>query len=657
MSVVLLSLVKQRLTATVEEIFVLFERTIAEYEEELSRSKQENERHRKLLDAVLQPQLQIHRADIQQLVVVKVEVPPEQQEWSSSLDQEDPEPLPHIKEEQAELWSSQEGEQLQGLEEVDITKSTFTPVPVKSEKETEDSADWKETREPGSNSQRNKQDPISDSRRSAGAKTFGCSVCKKAFTQRGHLKEHMIVHTGEKQFSCSVCDRRFTWSRSVKSHNCVGRQSSQLHQRQNEHMETEDDGEECGGPEPARISDPESYLQPETDKGGEPPLEPDDNVDIVFCKDQYEVSQLTHKTSPTKEKPFSCSCCGKWFATEGNLSGHICVHTEGKPPSCAVCEKSFLLESQLLNHECVGKPLQCHTSNPLFDSSQRGTVIDRKHQLPVTSRIQKSLRSNDGSLCGIAFSNLESSQMPGQFGEQPFCCSVCNSGVSDSEALVQHMRIHTRQTQFSCSLCGKEFAWRRSLTKHMEVHKRPKLCCRYCNRMFPSQFTLKYHECEGKSSQPLQTEAVETAADGEDCGGPEPARNSDTKTHLQPETEENPGDSSETEDSDDDDFWKQRSEGLSDLSTLKHAFSHSGETFNSNHQKEELFMEDGNQNQHMPNQEDPEPPLHIKEEQEELWSIQEGEQLQGRTQSPPHTLKRSRRNSGAFRRESSFKGW
>ncbi|XP_033989754.1 zinc finger protein 629-like [Trematomus bernacchii] len=981
---------------------------------------------------------------VQQLVVVKEEVPPEQQEWSSSLDQEDPEPPPHIKEEQEELWSSQEGEQLQGLEEADITKSTFTPVPVKSEddeekpqssqlhqrqtehleteadgedcggpeparnsdperhlqpetednpgdssepdtedsadwmetrepgsnsqrneqdsvsdsgektfscsvceksfkwrghlkrhmrihtgetpfscsvckksftqrgslkdhmiihtgerpfscsvceksftqrgnlkchmrnhtgekpfscsvcdkrftwshkvkihkcvarqssqlhqteenrqaeppasssaehmeteadgedcggpeparnsdperhlqpetednpgdssEDTEDSADWKETREPGSNSQRNKQDPVSESRCSAGEKPFSCSVCEKSFTRRGSLKEHMRihtgekpfscsicmksfavrgflnrhmrvhtgekpfscsicmksfavrgslkdhmrihtgekpfscsicmksfkqrgnvkehmrihtgekpfscsicmkyfaqrgslkvhmrihtenktfscsicmksfaqrgnlklhmrVHTGEKPFSCSVCDLRFTWSRSVTNHKCVGRQSSQLHQRQHEHMETEADGEECGGPEPARNSDPERHLQPETDKGGEPSLEPDDNVDIEFWKDtrqhqsgftyrrnkkvsiskgymtsktavscsddqvqtdprtgdgvcfstqtrqphsgpnhletedvsisenpfspserkdQYEDSQLTHKTSPTREKPFSCSCCGKWFATEGNLTRHICVHTEEKPPSC--------VESQLLNHECVGEPSHCHTSNPLFDSSQCGTVIDRKHQLPVTSRFQKSLKPNDGSLCGIAFSNLESSHMPGQFGEKPFCCSVCNSGFSDSEALVQHMRIHTRQTQFSCSLCGKEFAWRRSLTKHMKVHKRPKLCCRYCNRMFPSQFTLKYHECEGKSSQPLQTEDVETEADGEDCGGPEPARNSDPERHLQPETEDNPGDSSETEDSEEDDFWKQSSEGLSDLNSLKHAF-------------------------------------------------------------------------------------
>ncbi|XP_034065744.1 zinc finger protein 189-like [Gymnodraco acuticeps] len=399
MSVVLLSLVKQRLTAAAEDIFVLFERTISEYEEELSRSKQENERHRNLLDTVLQPQ--IHRADVQQLVVVKEEVPPEQQEWSSSLDQEDPEPPPHIKEEQEELWISQEGEPLQGLEEADIMKSTFTPVPVKSEDDeekpqsshlhqrqtehleteadgqdcggpgparnsdperhlkpeteenpgdssepdTEDRADWKKTREPGSHSLRNKQDPVSDSRRNSGEKPFSCSVCEKSFAKSRHLKDHMRIHTGEKAFSCSVCeksfawkgylnlhlrihtgekpfscsickkafavrgslkdhirihtgekpyscsfcDKRFTWSRQVKRHKCVGRQSSQLHQTQTEenreaeppasssaeHMETEADGEDCGGSEPARNSDPERHLQPETEDNPGDSSEPD----------------------------------------------------------------------------------------------------------------------------------------------------------------------------------------------------------------------------------------------------------------------------------------------------------------------------------------------------------------------------------------------
>ncbi|XP_033986972.1 uncharacterized protein LOC117482856 [Trematomus bernacchii] len=169
MSVVLLSLVKQRLSAAAEEIFALFERTISEYEEKLSRSKEEHERDRKLLDAVLHSQ--IRRTDVQ-LVEVKEEFPPETP--------------PHIKEEQEELWISQEGEKLQGLEEDDNSKSTFTPVPVKSEDDEEKP------------------------------------------------------------------------------------QSSQLHQRQ-----TEADGEDCGGPEPAKNSDPETRLQPETEDNPGDSSEPD----------------------------------------------------------------------------------------------------------------------------------------------------------------------------------------------------------------------------------------------------------------------------------------------------------------------------------------------------------------------------------------------
>ncbi|XP_078112082.1 uncharacterized protein LOC144521395 isoform X2 [Sander vitreus] len=58
------ALVEQRLTVAAEEIFGLFERTIAENEEELCRSKEENERQRELLDAVFTPQFRLHRADL-----------------------------------------------------------------------------------------------------------------------------------------------------------------------------------------------------------------------------------------------------------------------------------------------------------------------------------------------------------------------------------------------------------------------------------------------------------------------------------------------------------------------------------------------------------------------------------------------------------------
>ncbi|XP_059205847.1 zinc finger protein 37 homolog [Centropristis striata] len=331
------ALVEQRLTAAAEEIFGLFERTIAEYEEQLCRSKEKNERQQKLLDAVFNPQIQLHRADVQQLSLREEEFPSEQQEGSCSLDQdqEDPEP-PHIKEEQEKPWSSQEGEQLQGLEEADITKFTFTPVPVKSEEDEEKP------------------------------------------------------------------------------------QSSQLHQTQTEQMETEADGEDCGGPEPDRNSDPEPHLQPDT--GDEPAdssePETDDSADWKETREpQSGLNCLKKDGRPVRdssfragEKQFSCSECGKRFGFKLYLERHMRLHTGGKPFSCSVCKKTFYWSASLKLH------MRLHT------------------------------------------------------GENLFSCSVCKKNFTLSGNLKVHMRLHTGEKPFSCSVCAKSFTQSGHLKAHMRVH-------------------------------------------------------------------------------------------------------------------------------------------------------------------------------------------
>ncbi|XP_061738218.1 uncharacterized protein LOC133539907 isoform X2 [Nerophis ophidion] len=84
------------------------ERMIAVYEEELCPTKEEKERQHQLLDAVLKKhEVVLHRRDIQQ--------------------------PPHSKEEDEEVWISQEGECLLGQEEADLAKFPLTVVSVKTE--------------------------------------------------------------------------------------------------------------------------------------------------------------------------------------------------------------------------------------------------------------------------------------------------------------------------------------------------------------------------------------------------------------------------------------------------------------------------------------------------------------------------------------------
>ncbi|CAB1319293.1 unnamed protein product, partial [Coregonus sp. 'balchen'] len=83
-------LLKEKCTSVPLEISVAVEKTISEFQEEISRLKQANARLRKLLDLVFKPEIKLHRlAVLQQLTLTEEVVNPEQQhceqEWSPGL--------------------------------------------------------------------------------------------------------------------------------------------------------------------------------------------------------------------------------------------------------------------------------------------------------------------------------------------------------------------------------------------------------------------------------------------------------------------------------------------------------------------------------------------------------------------------------------------
>ncbi|KAM8742969.1 uncharacterized protein AB9X84_017448 [Acanthopagrus schlegelii] len=387
--------VNERLTAAAEEIFRVFKTTIVQYEEEI-------DRQRVMLDVCWKPQVKLHRIDLITLLCVPPELPQQHvckeeevladqqlcnQERNSSLDQEDPEP-PEIKEEQEELCTSREGEQL--VLKVETETVMLTPAYEESDHSeaeptsdhqllsnnshgaesrdqkgrkhgdsgsTADGGPKEKKRHHGSRSHSDYAKNSSDiqhnthpgensfdwdtcgktfkSRLNSLKKTYSCQTCEKTFSSCSDLKVHMRIHTGEKPFTCNTCGKTF---------------------KQN-----------CG---------------------------------LTY-----------HMKTHTGEKPFPCKTCGKTFRQTSNLKVHMRIHTGEKPFTCNKCGKTFQQTCGLTYH------LRTHTGEKPFTCKTCGKAFSRHANLAVHMRTHTN--------------------------EKPYSCQTCRKTFRHHSALTVHMRTHT----------------------------------------------------------------------------------------------------------------------------------------------------------------------------------------------------------------------
>ncbi|XP_075931731.1 uncharacterized protein LOC142931619 [Anarhichas minor] len=228
-------LINQRLTAAAEEIFGVFGRTLAEYEEEISRSKLEIDRQRRLLDLSRKPQISLQ---------VNSTALCEQQDWSSGLSDIEPPPIKEEEEEEEEeeLWTNhQQGEASQTLEQNDVKFVFFQSGSATSERDDDrmtsspsklqDPGDSDPDPQPGTSLQQTGSDLDEDVPDAAGngqldcveldaslsevLDSYICTICGRAFAQRGHWAKHVQVHRKagtkvDKSYTCDICGKRLT---------------------------------------------------------------------------------------------------------------------------------------------------------------------------------------------------------------------------------------------------------------------------------------------------------------------------------------------------------------------------------------------------------------------------------------------------------------